>query len=624
LASLALALLSTAAPAREDVAAGWYRELYAIQQVSDQLSDGRIRAEGIVQAALNATTAGLEHSEGPVETPPAGANLDAATAQAAHSIMKALYPLQLEMIDARLAKSLAKVDDTPAAIAAGRAWGARVAEAILAKEADSVAANADTFARTAQAQTVQAPGPGAKEAASVQTSPGRYVFTTLAGKVGTKEYRDGTGTDARFDRPGDMAVDAAGNVYVSESDACTVRKITPEGVVSTLAGSPGQRGSVDGVGPAARFAAPIGLAVDDVGNVYVADSGNHTVRKIDPAGVVSTLAGGAGVSGPADGPREVAQFTVPSYVAVDRAGNVFVTEPANPRRRIRKIAPDGTVSTLVVEFLNVSPAWFSDYATEGAPRQIRCDQAGNLYVIYTDMAFFCDVLRLSPKGGSAYAGRTVEQPEGMWATGLGLDGDDNLCINNLGRVQVASRDGKIAVRLVAGDGGKSVWNGLAVSRFGILFSLPDDLEGKPAGTIDVGIFDAASQRLAITQQPYSTNVRRGGSAQFAVAAVGSEPLRYQWYAGASPIPGASGPELTLGNVQAGNAGEYHAVVSDPTGSVASRSAMLAITDPVAASPGGAAAPAGGGGSVSIQFLLALAALVGARVARRMRGAAGAA
>jgi sugar lactone lactonase YvrE len=120
------------------------------------------------------------------------------------------------------------------------------------------------------------------------------VETTVAGQSGQIGTADGQGSEARFNALSGIAVDRVGNVYVSDSRNSTIRKITPTGVVSTLAGAPRNEGSADGLGPDARFKRPQGLAADDAGNLYVADTGNHTVRKITPAGVVSTVVGVAG------------------------------------------------------------------------------------------------------------------------------------------------------------------------------------------------------------------------------------------------------------------------------------------------------------------------------------------
>src|SRR5205823_530000 len=135
---------------------------------------------------------------------------------------------------------------------------------------------------------------------------------------------DGTGSAARFDILGDVAVDIAGNVFVADTGNNTIRKVTPVGtnwVVTTLAGLGGLYGSVDATGSAARFGGPASVAVDTNGNVYVADQVNHTIRKVTSAGVVTTLAGRAGSSGSANG-GAAARFNGPTGVAVDSAGNV--------------------------------------------------------------------------------------------------------------------------------------------------------------------------------------------------------------------------------------------------------------------------------------------------------------
>jgi len=171
------------------------------------------------------------------------------------------------------------------------------------------------------------------------------VVTTIAGTAGWSGRADGTGSAARFNQPSGVAVDGAGNVLVADSGNNTIRKITPAGVVTTLAGTAGSLGSVDGTGAAARFASPSGVAVDGAGNVFVADNLYSTIRKITPTGVVTTLAGTAGSYGSADGTGAAARFYSPTGVSVDKAGNVFVADTGN--NAIRKISTSAAVTTVV-------------------------------------------------------------------------------------------------------------------------------------------------------------------------------------------------------------------------------------------------------------------------------------
>jgi sugar lactone lactonase YvrE len=168
------------------------------------------------------------------------------------------------------------------------------------------------------------------------------VVTTLAGLAGSAGSADGTGSAARFILPTGLAVDGGGNVYVSDLETDSIRKITPAGVVTTLAGRAASPGSADGTGATARFRSPAGVAADRSGNVFVADTDNHTIRRISADGVVTTLAGSAGNYGTVDGTGNVARFNSPQGIAVDASGNVFVTSGTT----IRKVTPAGVVSTV--------------------------------------------------------------------------------------------------------------------------------------------------------------------------------------------------------------------------------------------------------------------------------------
>jgi len=173
------------------------------------------------------------------------------------------------------------------------------------------------------------------------------VVSTLAGSPADYGYADGTGSNARFRNPQGIAADNANNLYIADSGNYSIRKITTAGIVTTVAGLAGNSGSMDGVGSNARFSYLRGIAAGSVGNLYVADTFNHTIRKVTTAGVVSTIAGLAGSPGSTDGTGSNARFNLPEGITVDISGNIFVADSGN--NTIRKLALVGTnwlVSTL--------------------------------------------------------------------------------------------------------------------------------------------------------------------------------------------------------------------------------------------------------------------------------------
>lgn len=180
------------------------------------------------------------------------------------------------------------------------------------------------------------------------------TVSTVAGMAQTGNFQgaslDGQGSAAVFASPYAVATDSAGNVYVTDIVDNVIRKIDTTGYVTTLAGTPNTSGSVDsptGPASAASFTLPEGIATDNAGNVYVADTGNSTIRKITPAGYVTTLAGSAGNTGHFDGTGPGASFNGPQGLATDSAGNIYVADTGN--NAIRKITPTGTVTTVTVQ-----------------------------------------------------------------------------------------------------------------------------------------------------------------------------------------------------------------------------------------------------------------------------------
>lgn len=201
------------------------------------------------------------------------------------------------------------------------------------------------------------------------------VVTTLAGST-TPGSTDGTGTGARFDNPRGIVVGANGTTYVADYGNHMIRTITPAGVVVTLAGST-TSGSLDGAGVAARFYNPWGLALDSTGNLFVADQSNHLIRKITPAGVVTTVAG-TGAQGFANGIGTSASFRYPTGLAIDAADNLYVGDFGN--NAIRKITPAGVVTTFAGSGAPGALDGTGTAATFDLPHELAVDTGGSLYV----------------------------------------------------------------------------------------------------------------------------------------------------------------------------------------------------------------------------------------------------
>jgi serine/threonine protein kinase len=225
------------------------------------------------------------------------------------------------------------------------------------------------------------PPPAPKPAPSVLPQS-EWRVSILAGQPGAPGSADGAASDARFKSPGGIAVDTSGNIYVADTGNNTIRKIARGGQVSTLAGLAGKPGREDGSGSAARFLAPLGIAADHAGNIYVAEFASDLIRKITPGGEVSTLAGSAGNPGSADGAGDNAHFRNPWSVAVDSTGDVYVADKSN--FTVRQITPTGRVSTFAgFPGIPGDADGPGSYARFRDPHGVAVDSAGNIYVADT-------------------------------------------------------------------------------------------------------------------------------------------------------------------------------------------------------------------------------------------------
>lgn len=263
-------------------------------------------------------------------------------------------------------------------------------------------------------------------------NPGCNVVTTFAG--GSPGYNNGTGTAAKFERPLDLATDVQGNIYVA--DGSSIRKVTPSRVVTRLAGGSGVYGFLDGVGTSARFNdIQGGITVDAASNVYVADYANYAVRKVTPTGVVTTIAGGPALVGYEDGPIATAKFSYVGDVAVDAAGNIYVGD-AN---YIRKISlSSGMVSTVNTIPLSAALGY---PGSSFIPVNLIVHPNGNIYFTINSgyEALDSQVWQLTPSGsissivgssGAGYQDGPISSAKFRKIIGLVLDANGNLYVSD--------------------------------------------------------------------------------------------------------------------------------------------------------------------------------------------------
>jgi mucin-19 len=315
-------------------------------------------------------------------------------------------------------------------------------------------------------QTRQSPSPASRtlRAFDLSSDPTQNIIMTIAGTGGSGLSGDGGPALLASISPFDVAVDASGNLFIS--NAVRVRKIGPDGIISTVAGTGGFGFSGDGGPAAAAQIQPLGIAVDSAGDLFIADTNNQRIRKVAPNGVITTIAGNGtnGFSGDG-GPGVAAQLSFPTRIALDGAGNVFISDTSN--NRIRKLTPSGVISTVAG---NGSRGFSGDGGAATAaqffnPTGIAVDNSGNLFIadngntrvrmvngsgVISTIAG-TGIQGLGGDGGSALSAQLYSP------TGIALDGSGNLYICDNFRVRMINGAGMIST--VAGNGLPAFYKG---------------------------------------------------------------------------------------------------------------------------------------------------------------------
>jgi len=281
------------------------------------------------------------------------------------------------------------------------------------------------------------------EKAEKVDDPITSTVSTLAGSDDSG-FLDGVGINARFNFPMGLAQDKDGNIFVADAGNNAIRKITPDGVVSTFAG--GMEGSANGTGKEAQFFKPTDVVIDAKGDIYVTEVYGHRIRKISTSGLVSDFAGSAkGNSGHIDAKGPEARFYAPAGITIGADGNFYVVEASN---YIRKITPDGSVTTFAGSGNTARTDGTGIEASFYHPNSIDSDINGNLYVTeYEDSG----IRKITNSGVVASLNQDVRNFV-TWPSAIALDKDGNCLITSNSSFSIYSLSSTNQLSGLAGDG----------------------------------------------------------------------------------------------------------------------------------------------------------------------------
>ena len=377
-----------------------------------------------------------------------------------------------------------------------------------------------------------------------------YTLMTLAGQAGQPGHADGAGSVARFTFPVGITADQDGTLYVTEAwPNLTVRRITGDGVVTTLAGQPGVMGTNDGVGSAALFSFPEDIVVDDQKNLYVADNFGHTIRKLTLSAdgeeyVVSTLAGTPLVRGWQDGPSDQSLFYAPSALALDSTGNLYIAEWGNSA--VRRLTPDGMVTTLAG----------SKKAGIARPTGIAVDAHRNLHVVCVEVPA---VIKVTPGGRPSRHGTL---PRDTYGGSLDVAGNVWVAgsVDQDGRLRAVPREGETMIVAGARTPGFADGCGSAARLSGHRSRVFTDRHGNVYLSDNDNHVIRKAVPFAVMSPANAYAVPAGTPVDLRVDVQGAEDPVVQWARGGQVLPQETNQVLSLGPVDRTNSDTYSVLV----------------------------------------------------------------